>query len=208
MIKFSFEHDTLLKQLGADPKAIYSGQEFKLEDAFKTFKPRMRLSKARPITQEHQFDDFTSLMADGFDGNPIIVIGSLPTDARAKILALNLMSSELDKRRDNLVSKSMLNQRKAPRWYSVYNRFLNFDSLQADNPSAVFIANVVPGSTSQKLEKARDLLEFFSDRPRIIITAGEDPVGFVVNSLYTSVNYGFLSGNERAIIPTLIDVVG
>lgn len=204
---FRFPNADLMKQLGADPRALYSSEtKFNLEETFKSFKPKMRYSKAKLIPAERQLDDFTALLDNGITGNPIIAISSIPTDARAKILALNLMSTVLERRAESIRS-SPTHVRKAPRWYTLYNQYLNFDNLKRDNPCCVFISNI-PVSTGQKLERLRDLMEFFADVPRILVTAGPDPVGYVADNLYLPVNYAFCVGSHQSYVPNLIDIAG
>lgn len=204
---FRFHNADLMKQLGADPRALYSSETtFELAETFKSFKPKMRMSKARLVPAERQLEDFTSMLNEGITGNPIVVLSSIPTDARAKILALNLMSRTLDLRAEAVGSRPN-HTKKAPRWYTLYNQFLNFDALKRDNPCCVFISNI-PVSTGQKLERLRDMLEFFADIPRVLVTAGPDPVGYVADNLYLPVNHAFLVGSHQSYVPSLIDVAG
>ena len=200
-----FENASLMKSLGADPSSLYSSeQEFDTESAFKTFKPKLRLSKSRTVSCEKQRDQFEDLLANGVHHNPVIVISSMPSDSWAKLLALNLMDAMLNHRRNSLIETSQIQAKKAPRWHVLYNRYLDFDRLRADDPCAVFISNV-NCATGQKLERLRDLLEFYSHVPRILVMGGEDPVAFVVNQLYLPVSLAFCAGNARSHIPTLIE---
>jgi hypothetical protein len=200
-----FENASLMKTLGADPSALYSSeQEFDTDTAFKSFKPKLRLSKSRSVSSEKQRDQFDDLLINGLHGNPLIVISSMPSDALAKLLALNLFESILNTRRDNLLSSLALSNKTAPRWHTMYNKFLEFDRLRSENPCALFVSNV-NCATGPKLERIRDLLEFYSSIPRIVVMGGEDPVGFIVNQLYLPVTMAFCAGGPRSHIPTLVE---
>lgn len=200
-----FENAALMKSLGADPSSLYSSdQEFDTETAFKTFKPKLRLSKSRTVSGEKQRDQFEDLLANGIHHNPVVVISSMPSDSWAKLLALNLMDALLKQRRSSLVGSNKMPTNKAPRWHVLYNRYLDFDKLRSDDPCALFVSNI-NCATGQKLERLRDLLEYYSHIPRVLVMGGEDPVGFVVNQLYLPVSLAFCAGNARSHIPTLME---
>jgi hypothetical protein len=52
------------------------------------------------------------------------------------------------------------------------------------------------------------MMEFFADVPRVLVTAGPDPVGYVADNLYLPVNYAFCVGSHQSYVPNLIDIAG
>lgn len=55
-----------------------------------------------------------------------------------------------------------------------------------DRISLLVISNIAKNSTAMKFEKARDLLAQYSYIPRIVVSAGENPLEFCSTKLYVS----------------------
>lgn len=75
------------------------------------------------------------------------------------------------------------------RWITLYGDYANphiRDDIAA--PSMLVITNLCPNSTNVKLEKARDIIEFYPDVPRVIVVAGQDPMTFLVTRLFLPIN--------------------
>lgn len=74
-------------------------------------------------------------------------------------------------------------------WHSLYGGFKNpLLDKEGLPPTLLILHNLTPDSTNSKIEKARDLLEHFRNIPRIVVTAGVDPMTFFVNRLYLPLN--------------------
>lgn len=76
-------------------------------------------------------------------------------------------------------------------WHHLYANFKNPLIENQESPSLLVLTGLTPNSTSLKLEKARDLLEYYSDIPRIVVIAGEDPVTFFATKLYYKLTHIF-----------------
>lgn len=84
---------------------------------------------------------------------------------------------------------AMIHAQKVPNsrivWHSLYGGYRNEllddykDVASNYEPTLLVLTNLAAGSTPQKLEKARDLIERFSSIPRIVVAAGEDPLSFL-----------------------------
>lgn len=75
-------------------------------------------------------------------------------------------------------------------WAPLYGGFDN--SLMEDQgkeaPTMLVLTGLTPNSTNIKLEKARDLIEKYSEIPRIVVIAGMDPLSFLSTRLYVPAN--------------------
>lgn len=77
----------------------------------------------------------------------------------------------------------------AVHWEVLYGGFENKLLTQPkDGISMLVLSNLTVDSTQSKLEKARDLLEYYSNIPRIVVIAGTDPMSFLCGKLYCPVN--------------------
>jgi hypothetical protein len=76
-------------------------------------------------------------------------------------------------------------------WYPMYGGYSNPLMDRSDDlgmPSMIVLTNLTPVSTQIKLEKARDILARYQDIPRIVVSAGMDPLSFMTTRLHSAVN--------------------
>lgn len=112
-------------------------------------------------------------------------VSGAPDDTKAKLFAAYLLSIHLAKVKDARVE-----------WAVLYGGFENpimrkYDKEHGDeerDPTILVISNLTPNATTVKLDKARDLIERFQKIPRIVVSAGEDPISFHSTKLYTPIN--------------------
>ena len=91
------------------------------------------------------------------------------------------------------------------RWYSVTGGFKNDLLDNGPELSMLVLSNLTVNSTSPKLEKARDLLVHYSNIPRIVVAAGEDPISFMTTKLHLPVHaIAYFSEN---LIKTRMEVI-
>ncbi|QDH83417.1 hypothetical protein [Achromobacter phage Motura] len=124
-------------------------------------------------------------------------VSGAPDDAKALYFAAYLMAHHI---------KHVPNAN--PVWHSLYGGFSNplLDKARDGNllPSMLILTNLTPTSTGSKLEKARDLLTHFQNIPRIVVSAGIDPISFFATSLHLPVN-GFAYFSE-ALIKSRVEI--
>lgn len=167
-------------------KAIVPGHVWK-QTAFKwdplPFGPESERLNERVIEPRVQNQSLLSFLEDVRE--PIIYgVSGNPDDAKAKYFAAYLVAAHLEK----LGSKANVV------WHTLYGGFSNsllteYDPIDGKaDPTLLVLSNLTPASTNVKLEKARDLLERFSDIPRIVVIAGEDPLSFLTTRLYSPIN--------------------
>lgn len=78
-------------------------------------------------------------------------------------------------------------------WCPMYGGFTNqlLDNAQNGNmskPTMLVITNLTRTSTNVKLEKARDLITYFEGIPRVVVSAGIDPISFLTTRLYQPIH--------------------
>lgn len=121
-------------------------------------------------------DDPTRRMVYGVSGNP--------HDGKAKLFAAYLVDQHMKHR--GLGAHVV--------WHTVYEGFDNkllreYDEVDGKSPPTLLVlTNITPNASSTRLGKVRDLLERFSDIPRIVVMAGEDPLSFFTTRLYYKIN--------------------
>lgn len=106
-------------------------------------------------------------------------ISGNPDDSKAKYLAAFLVAAHM----------KTLGTDANPVWAPMYGGFDNpYMSDDKAKPTLLVLTNLTPNSTTFKLEKARDLLEKFSDIPRIVVVAGMDPMSFLTTRLHVPIH--------------------
>jgi len=112
---------------------------------------------------------------------PVIYgIGGSPDDSKAKLFAAYLVQLHIDNNPNARVSWETM--------YGGYDNPLLKEYSYGGSPTMLVLSNLTSTSTAMKLEKSRDLLERFSNIPRIVINAGEDPMSFLFTRLNVPIN--------------------
>lgn len=151
---------------------------------------------AKTIATGKQFKALQSIMENPLRTNYTLGIGSFPSDLRAKYLAVMIMNRAIEEhRRNRRPGRSM------PLWYRVYGGL--GDSLRdrpiQEMPCMLILSNVNEGSSNFKLEKVRDLLEKYSEIPRIVVTGGEPPCDLFANKLYYPLRHAVYIGPSNVV---------
>jgi len=107
-----------------------------------------------------------------------------PDDAKAKLFAAYLVH----------IHQQRLGLKANVVWHVVYGGFDNpllkeYDPIDGKtDPTMLVLSNLTPNATGLKLDKTRDLIERFQDIPRVIVSAGEDPMSFLTTRLFSQIN--------------------
>lgn len=104
-----------------------------------------------------------------------------PNDSKANLFAAYLLSIHMKK----------LGVKANPVWETLYGGFSDPKVLtRSENlgrPTILIISNLAINSVNSKIGKAQDLIEQFQSIPRIIVSAGEDPISFMSTRLHKPV---------------------
>jgi len=138
-------------------------------------------TRKRTWTAQQQHVGFHKAIDTAFNNPYVMCVSELNNDMRAKLLVAYLIAKLLTQ----LPNAS-------PRWHTVLGGFR--DPLRdAEAPRSdidlLVLSNVPVNSSNTKLEKVRDLLEMYSDIPRIVVTTGVDPYTLFATQLYHALNY-------------------
>ena len=130
------------------------------------------------ISTGKQLRVLNSVLSNPLRGAYTLCISSRPSDARAKALAAMILHAALNTQKSKSHAK--------PLWHRVYGSFGDQlrDKGTTEPPSMLVIANLVEGSSAIKLEKVRDLLEKYSNIPRIIVYGGGCPLSLFTEKLH------------------------
>lgn len=168
-----------------------------LDTAFVKMTPVIPRTSQRVISSVKQERVFETIIEHPLRNSYTMGIGSFPSDLRAKYVAQLIMNAAVDAHKLH-----RRNGRNLPLWHRVYGGLT--DSLRDkpinDIPSMLIIANVdCTNSSNYKLEKVRDLLEKFSDIPRIVVSGGEPPCDLFANRLHYPCQYTLYIGPSNMV---------
>jgi len=155
--------------------------------------PRV-LPKIIPVSR--QYKALARVLEHPLRSSYTLCVGSFPSDLRAKYLAQLIMNAAVDAHLANRrPGRSM------PLWHRVYGGLSDplRDKPISDMPCMLIISNVNDSSSNYKIEKVRDLLEKFSDIPRIVVTGGEPPCDLFANKLFLPLKAAFYLGPPNRI---------
>jgi hypothetical protein len=152
--------------------------------------------QSKTVSVSKQIRAIESIVENPIRARYAVCINSFPSDLFAKYLAIHVF---------NLAITSWQKRHKPgrtmPIWHRVYGGY--YDPLrdkQTDEiPSLLVIANVNDDSTPVKIEKVRDLLERYSNVPRIVVTSSKDPITFFATKLHFPINAGINIGPSNRI---------
>lgn len=193
----------MLLSFGADPMALFHADPFDIETSLMQFSTQVRGLQRKTVSVERQHRWLQQMLAEPF-APYLTVINSYPTDERSKLLGANLMAHIVMAGREH---KVLSKRTQKPLWIRVYNNYVDMAALRKHHPSAVFISNITDDSTPQKLERVRDVLEMFSDIPRVVMMAGaQDPVTFCADRLRLGVSRPIQLGGKAVAVSIFEDL--
>lgn len=201
MIDFDIDagEATILRARGVDPQLLFGEKdEFDIQAVIKPYKPRSKYFKTTMVGTDTQLEHYAELVSDPYGLKPrITVIGSFPSDLRAKHAALQIFRSAIE------VCGSKATK---PRWLQIYGDRLDYEKLRESRPNLLVITGVTTEATQYKMERLRDVLEMFNDIPRIVVTGGtNDPTDIFRNRLFLPVEMGILIGADRTV-ENIVDI--
>ena len=193
------EQKNLLASRGVPGQDLLpKGQKLEVSKFLVGMEPQIPGAANKPISPVKQAARLQELLERPYRKTPYTVgIGSYPSDLRAKYVAQAIFHAACVYYRENRRDFAL---RSPPLWHRVYGNL--GDKLRdkpEEKPSMLFIANLHDESSSTKIEKVRDLLEMYSDVPRIVVSAGQPPCDLWGFRLAYPMNYGIYVGP-----PTLV----
>lgn len=154
------------------PSHVWRMKGFKWNPVtFSTESEQLNSKFVEPNVQDRSLvrflEDPRTPMIYGVSGNP--------DDSKAKYFAAFLVAAHLK------ALGAEANVLWAPMYGGFDNPYLRDDRA---SPTMVVLTGLTPNSTGTKLEKARDVLEYFPDVPRVVVVAGMDPLSFLTTRLH------------------------
>jgi len=149
------------------------------------------------ISAVKQYRVLQSVMENPIRSSYVLGISSFPSDARAKYLAQTIMAAGCA-----MWAKHRRPGRGLPLWHRVYGSFgdpLRDSKVSGEMPSMLIISNVCMDSSAVKIEKVRDLLEKYSEIPRIVITGGTPSHNLFASKLFYPMRQGFYIGPSNMV---------
>lgn len=159
------------------PGHVFRQGRFKFDP--RTFIPEDERLEDTPIIDQVQLDSLQR-----FKENPATPVyygvGGSPDDNKAKYFAAYLSYIHYT----SVSNPSVL-------WQPMYGGFSNpllESSEYKSAPTMLVLYNLATCATSVKLDKLRDILDKFSDIPRVVVNAGLDPISFASVKLNVPIN--------------------
>lgn len=205
MLAFSFDKPIVkIMRTRGLPGMVLQGNRlsYDFEDAVVAFKPNLGDHvKSKLINADSQISTIEKLLDNPLRGHPIVCINSYPTDLRATMVGANILEAATFKYRDGQANRKPIGQ---PYWVRLYSDKWGgyIDDIREKKPSLLIISNITSASTQQKLEKLRDILDYFDTIPRIVITgtsSKENPLEFFANRLHYPLNHAVQIGPANKI---------
>ncbi len=197
---FTKERTKLLQSKGVPGQDMMSRKtKVAVSDSLVKMDPSIPRVMPKAIATGRQFKNLQKIFEEPLRTPYTLGIGSFPSDLRAKHLAIMLMNAAVDEHlRNRRPGRSL------PLWHRVYGGLGDplRDKPIIDMPCMLIIANINADSSSFKLEKVRDLLEKYSEIPRIVVTGGEPPVDLFANKLHSPCKYSVYLGPSNRIRET------
>lgn len=138
--------------------------------------------KPKLFSFKKQVQWFEEFLEDPFVPRTYCLV-SAPNDGMAKLLAAFMMQH---------AALNMHSRVALPLWHDLTGGFNNtlIDSknARAQGASMLIMNNVGSQSTQPKLEKLRDILETYTDIPKIVVATGCDPYMFFTRYLYLPIH--------------------
>lgn len=184
------------------PRDILRMRPFEMLQYTTTITSQVDGLKAKKVMKQAQLEHFDAVMEKPFGRPYIYVIGSSPNDGKAKQVAATIMktATQMQLQEKNLIKQTR--GRQTPLWHMVTGAWADRlrDARVTDEPSMLILSNITSMSTNSKLEKVRDLLEMYSNIPRIVVVTGEDPVTFANKRLMIPVNHVLNLSTARKVV--------
>lgn len=172
-------------------RQVFSIKPYSLEESCSMFVSRVDGLKPKRVRKDKQISMVEKILKNPFYGPYVCCIGGKPNDYKAKLLAATIMYNAMKIQGDATKPDSIkrkLQGKSYPLWVNLSGTFNNPLLETNDKPSMLILSNFPDNCTQVKLEKARDLLEHFSNIPRVVVTAGIDPLTLFNSRLYLPLN--------------------
>lgn len=146
--------------------------------------------RTKKIPRQRQLAYLEDVCERPFNNPYIMIVGSIPNDAKAKLTAAYIMEKAVNSHvRNKFPNKTR--SRRLPLWHTLTGAFADDlrDNRGEENPSMLVLSNISVESSNVKIEKLRDILELFNHIPRVVVITGCDPITFVNTRLRMAINY-------------------
>ena len=190
---FDRERSKLLVALGVPPQDL-PGKKMReaVSEGLARIETDLPRLPGKILSTAKQFRQLRAILANPLRGSYTLGISSFPSDQRAKHLAMLIMSAAVDHYQQH---RRAMGSRSMPMWHRVFGSLGdNLRDKGTEKPCMLILSNVTTDSSNVKIEKVRDLLEKYSDIPRIVVTAAEPPSKMFGARLHYPMTAGFYLG--------------
>lgn len=170
MIKFDPDKKELSEALRAKvPQYLYRTRAFDIKRCIKDYTSNVEGYDPVRFTKENQYDNLAKMITEIKSEEPYTAcISSDMDDLRAKLLAYEVCRKGGARYH----------------WHPImggYNDPLIPKPGVGFNPEMLVIYNILHDADQYRKQKLRDLLEYYSDIPKIVITTGGDPLRLFID---------------------------
>lgn len=174
-----------LKDQGV-PWSVFAEKDFNLEQATANIVYQNERMQSITFSKKDQIAEFISVINNIFEKPFVYVISGKPADTRACCVAAALLiagSTEHARIREEDTTNRFAKLNK-PKWVKLSNDYKDNLHDASWKPSMLVLSNITPNSSAFKLEKVRDMLEFYDDIPRIVVINEYDPITFLNHKIH------------------------
>lgn len=194
--KCSKHVDSILSDRGVDYMSfIEPAKTFNVVENLVTIESAVDKVLIKNVTPRRQYSALNSIYNNPLRGKYTLAINSFPSDLRARQLALMLMIRMVNQ----MITKKIRGN--YPIWHRIYGNYKDTvrDAGNRVDASCIILLNVNNESTQLKVEKLRDLLEMYSNVPRIVVFGGTNPIEFFANRLHYPLSAAINIGPDNRI---------
>lgn len=197
---FDKDLEKLLLTRGMDRLVLANKRAtFLVDEVVTHFKPTVKDVVTRRHGTQKQIDVTHKLFKNPLKKNGVFVVNSFPTDTRAKMYAASLMAQASIAWSD--LTAQQRRGRSLPLWVRILGSgdFDQIKTIKDSNPCMLVISNINDESSQHKAERLRDILDVFDNIPRIVVTAGEDPISFMMRRVFYPIDGAVRLGSDNRI---------
>jgi len=166
------------------PNIVFLRKEIDLDDSVTYIESTTGKNKKPTSLKRNEQIRMFKRMVKHLIGKPsLFCISSNPTDTEAKYAAAYLLSKAMEQYQEKQRTGEMRTAA-PPRWHILTGAYQDSYREHKRNVSFLVLTNVLHDSSDVKIEKLRDLIEIYSDIPKVLVTATQDPVTFCTEKLH------------------------
>ena len=177
------------------PRSLLRIRPFVFQHYTASIESELEGHSVKRLTRSKQEEHYQSIL-DAPQAKPYAaIISSSPNDQKALLATAHIFRHAIVAHARGEVHQR---NRSMPLWHMITGSWYDtlrdlYDKpktdIKASLPSLIVFSNITADCSHNKLEKLRDLMEIYSDVPRVVVLTGTDGVTFANSRLFYPITY-------------------